>query len=336
MKKSVKSGIIVFIILLVVIAGLNVYESLRPSTGIEFNSTSNVTDIMEEKLENRINSKAYGKKFIAAVKIEGTIQEANNNYNQNWILSTIEELKHNENNQALAVFINSPGGAVYQADEVYLALQDYRTSGKPVYVYQGSMAASGGYYISCAANKIYANRNTLTGCIGVIMGTTYDLTGLFEKIGIKSETIHSGKNKNMMNYNEPLTDEQRDIMQAICDECYKQFVDIVAKNRHMPTPKAKNLSDGRLYTANQALENGLIDAVDSWDHMIDDLANDELKMPGLKVKVYQYKRKNNFRDIVLGSAKELSQAKTAATLGLPVSVVEEMNNLPMTPMYLYK
>ena len=125
-------------------------------------------------------------------------------------------------------------------------------------------------------------------------------------------------------------------MQAICDECYKQFVDIVAKNRHMPTPKAKNLSDGRLYTANQALENGLIDAVDSWDHMIDDLANDELKMPGLKVKVYQYKRKNNFRDIVLGSAKELSQAKTAATLGLPVSVVEEMNNLPMTPMYLYK
>ena len=84
----------------------------------------------------------------------------------------------------IAVFIDSPGGTVYEADEAYLALQDYKTTGKPVYVYQGKLAASGGYYISCAAKKIYANRNSLTGSIGVISGSSYDLTGLFEKLGI--------------------------------------------------------------------------------------------------------------------------------------------------------
>ena len=161
-------------------------------------------------------------------------------------MNTIRNLKNNSNNAALAIFINSPGGAVYQADEVYLALNDYKTTGRPIYVYQGPMAASGGYYISCAGDKIYANRNTLTGCIGVIMGSSYDLTGLFDKIGIKSETIHSGKNKNMFNYNEPVTDEQRAIMQAMCDECYDQFVSIVAKNRGIQYNTCCKISDDRL------------------------------------------------------------------------------------------
>lgn len=341
MKKELKSGLIVLIVIILIIIGLSIFSVNRPVSYFNFsvfsnsaNSSPSTSQMVTNKSKD--SKKSYGKKFIAALKIKGTIQEANSSYNQAWLISTIKSLKDNKNNVALAVFIDSPGGAVYQADEAYLALEDYKTSGKPVYVYQGSMAASGGYYISCAANQIYANRNTLTGCIGVLMGTSFDLTGLFDKVGIKSETIHSGKNKNMLNYNEPITDEQRAIMQSLCDDCYKQFVNIVAKSRHMPTPKAIALSDGRLYTANQALENGLVDHIDSWENMIKDLSEKELNMPGIKVNTYQYYKKQTFVDMMMGKAHAISNANAAASLGLPETVIEDMNNFSMTPMYLCK
>lgn len=337
MKKSTKSGLLVLILLLICIAGYicyQIWDMNKDSTSVSGNSGS--YRVAEDSASYDPNAaKQYKRDFIAALYIEGTISEANQNYNQKWLMDTIRSLKNNSKNAALAVFINSPGGAVYQADEVYLALQDYKTTGRPVYVYQGPMAASGGYYISCAGDKIYANRNTLTGCIGVIMGSSYDLTGLFDKIGIKSETIHSGKNKNMFNYNEPVTDEQRAIMQSMCDECYVQFVSIVAKNRGIPYEKCAKLSDGRLYSAKQALENRLVDAVDSWDNMLHDLAENNLKKPGIKVNTYKYQRNKSVYDMLTGKALELQTAKAAAQLGVPVEVMESINNNDrFTPMYL--
>ena len=337
MKKTTKSGLIVLIIFLIATVGYTLFtiqksfssENLK-TAGADTYRVAEDSDIYDP-----VAAKAYKNQFIAALYIEGTISEANVSYNQKWLMNTIKTLKNNPKNQALAVFINSPGGAVYQADEVYLALQDYRTTGRPVYVYQGSMAASGGYYISCAANKIYANRNTLTGCIGVIMGESFDLTGLFERLGIKSTTIHSGANKNMMNYNEPFTDEQKEIMQAMCDECYEQFVSIVSKSRGIQYDNCRKLSDGRLYTAKQALENRLIDAIDSWDNMLRELAETELKKPGIKVVTYKYQRKQTLYDMVTGKALELENAKAAAQLGVPVEVMKSMNNENrFTPMYL--
>ena len=337
MKKTVKSGIIVLVLLIVVIAGYTGYSIWKQKGNtISIKSESGSYRVAEDSDSyDPSAAKSYKNKFIAALYIEGTIAEANNTYNQKWLMNTINSLKNNEKNAALAIFIDSPGGAVYQADEVYLALQDYRTTGKPIYVYQGSMAASGGYYISCAGNQIYANRNTLTGCIGVIMGTSYDLTGMFEKLGIKSTTIHSGKNKNMMNYNEPFTKEQQDIMQSICDECYEQFVSIVAKARNIKYDTACSISDGRLYTAKQALDLRLIDAIDSWDNMLRDLAEDELDMPGIKVNTYKYEKKTlSLVDLMTTKAKEIENAKAAATLGIPEEVMKSINDRSITPMYL--
>lgn len=337
MKKTTKSGLIVLILLLIAIAAYTVYEirGLNGDSGIKVTSTDSYRVAEDSKSYDAVAAKDYKNEFIAALYIEGTISSANNNYNQKWLLSTIHSLKKNEKNAGIAVFINSPGGAVYQADEVYLALQDYKTTGRPVYIYQGPMAASGGYYISCAGNKIYANRNTLTGCIGVIMGSSYDLTGLFEKLGIKSETIHSGKNKNMFNYNEPVTDEQRAIMQSMCDECYDQFVSIVAKSRSIQYFTCKDLSDGRLYTAKQALELRLIDAIDSWENMLRDLAENELQKPGIKVKTYKYEKKQSVYDMITGKALELENAKAAAQLGVPAEVMKSINDTDrFIPMYL--
>ena len=338
MKNTTKSGILVLVILIIAITGYSIYTI--KSQNSNFENTLKRSEGSYRVAENSdsydpVLAKNYKNEFIAAIYLEGTIEEENNNYNQKWLMSTIAGLKENSKNTAIALYINSPGGAVYQADEVYLALQDYKTTGRPVYVYQGPMAASGGYYISCAGNKIYANRNTLTGCIGVIMGTAIDLTGLFDDIGIKTTTIHSGANKNMMNYNEPFTEEQQKIMQSICDECYDQFVSIVAKNRSMQYFTAQKLSDGRLYTAKQALDLRLIDAIDSWDNMLRDLAENELKKPGIKVNTYKKtKKKPSMFDLLTGKALEIENAKAAAKLGIPADVMKSMNNRNFTPMYL--
>ncbi|MBP5519001.1 MAG: signal peptide peptidase SppA [Treponema sp.] len=336
MKKTVKSGIIVFILLIIGVGIYSVYNILFPKSNNEYSERNMSYRIAENSRNYDINTaKNYRNEFIAALYIEGTIQAENYYYSQKWILSNIESLKNNSKNVALAIFINTPGGAVYQADEVYLALEDYRTSGKPVYVYQGPMAASGGYYISCAANKIYANRNTLTGCIGVIMAESYDLTGLFNKLGIKSTTIYSGKNKNMMNYNEPFTAEQKAIMQSICDECYDQFVTIVSNSRKIKYDTVCKLADGRLYTAKQALEHRLIDGIGSWEDMLCDLAENELEKPGIKVQTYKKpKKRQSIFDIMTGNAKEIEKAKTAAALGVPSDVIDSMNNRSLMPMYL--
>lgn len=337
MKKSTKSGLLVLILLIIGIGAYTAWSIFKMKVTSPGGSASKTYRVAEDSNNyDPLAAKLYKNNFIAALYIEGTISEANNTYNQQWLMSTINSLKENEKNAGLAVYINSPGGAVYQADEVYLALTNYKTTGRPVYVYQGPLAASGGYYISCAGNKIYANRNTLTGCIGVIMGSSYDLTGLFEKVGIKSETIHSGKNKNMFNYNEPVTDEQRAIMQSMCDECYEQFVSIVAKNRSIPYDTCCKLSDGRLYSAKQALENRLIDSIDSWENMLRNLAENELKMPGIKVLTYKYQKKHqSLYDVLSGKALEIQNAKAAAQLGLPVEVMKSINNEDrFTPMYL--
>ena len=171
----------------------------------------------------------------------------------------IKNAKNDPNNRGILLNINSPGGTVYESDEAYLALMD------------SSLAASGGYYIACAADYIYANRNTLTGSIGVIAGESVDATGLFEKIGIKMTTITAGRNKNMGNYNSVLTEEQRAIMQSIADEAYEQFTEIVSDSRGLSISQVKELADGRIYTAKQAKNNGLIDFVLPFEGAKDDI-----------------------------------------------------------------
>ena len=130
------------------------------------------------------------------------------------------------------------------------------------------------------------------------------------------------------------TEEQKAIMQAMCDECYDQFVSIVAKNRGIQYFTCCNISDGRIYTAKQALELRLIDAIDSWENMLRDLAENELKKPGIKVKTYKYEKKQTVYDMITGKALELENAKAAAQLGVPVEVIKSMNNRSMVPMYL--
>lgn len=330
MTKKVKSGYIILAILVVIAIAATVHSVVTTKESVTINFDSNV------EYNTNSSQKLSSKGNIAALYIEGTIQQANVDYDQQWLLSTISAIKNDKKNVGIAIFINSPGGAVYQTDDVYLALEDYKTTGRPIYVYQGPMAASGGYYISCAGNKIYANRNTLTGSIGVIAGQSMDLTGLLNKLGIKSETIYAGKNKNMGNYNAPFTPEQKAIMQSIADECYEQFVKIVAKSRNMTYEEAAKLSDGRIYTAQQALGNGLIDAIGSWDLMLDDMADAEFEGTNYKIVTYKKVKKQSFMDIMMSKVSDITKSTAASKTGIPEKVLEDINSPSEYPMYLYK
>lgn len=289
-KNSKKSGLAVLITISVIAVIIAVFNFASP---INFSKTDNSS----QKREFSIKVKKSNP-YIAVVYITGTIQEKGNTYNQEWLLDTIRSLKNDEKNKGILLFIDSPGGTVYHADEAYLELLKYKASGKKLYAYFGSIAASGGYYIGCAADTIYANRNALTGSIGVISSSSVDATGLFEKLGLKVVTIHSGKNKNMLNYDEPVTQEQIKIMQGISDEAYEQFTQIVSESRRIPIEEVQALADGRVYTARQAKENRLVDEVFTYEQTQESIKAD-FNFDNLSFKDFKYEKSESLRSMLL-------------------------------------
>lgn len=211
--------------------------------------------------------------FIGEVNVEGTIQEGDAgifssvSYNHEETLKYIEAMKNSDTNKGIILKINSPGGGVYESDELYLKLKEYKEeTQRPVWVYMAQEACSGGYYISMAGDRICANRNCWTGSIGVIVSLT-NLKDLYDKYGIKEENITSGPNKAMGSPGETLTDEQRKILQSLVDEAYDQFTDIVAEGRNMDINEVKKIADGRIYSAQQALDLKLIDEIGTYEDM---------------------------------------------------------------------
>lgn len=211
--------------------------------------------------------------YIGTVHIEDTIDEYGTGlYNHEYILNAIDTMIDDPNNKGLILYINTPGGSVYASDELYLKIVEYQEqTGRPVYSSMQSQATSGGYYISAPCDKIIANRNCWTGSIGVTLGTMINISQLLENLGIETETITSGDNKSMGSGTEAMTAEQRDIFQSLVDESYEQFVGIVAEGRDMTTEEVKEIADGRIYTAKQALNNGLIDQIGTYEEAIADM-----------------------------------------------------------------
>lgn len=207
--------------------------------------------------------------YIGRLDISGTISESeggglleSDSYHHRWLLDRIEDMKSDGKNKGMILFVNTPGGSVYASDEMYLAIQDYRKkTGRPVYSYMASQATSGGYYISAPCDRIVANRNCWTGSIGVTMGTMYDVTEMLRKMGVRTVTITSGKNKAMGSPTTAMTSRQKKIMQSLVDEAYDQFVDIVADGRKLSRTAVRKIADGRLYTAKQAKARGLVDQI---------------------------------------------------------------------------
>lgn len=200
--------------------------------------------------------------YVGVLYVEGTIGEEGGAYNHEYLIDAIKGMKSNSSNKGMMLYVNTPGGGVYESDELYCRIKDYKeATGRPVYVYMASQATSGGYYISAPADKIIANRNCWTGSIGVTMGTILNISELLDKYGIDTETITSGDNKAMGSPFEKMTKEQRKIFESLIDDSYERFVDIVAEGRGLDKAYVKKIADGRIYTARQAKENKLIDEI---------------------------------------------------------------------------
>lgn len=266
MSKKQIGGLVIAVVLFIVTGVTSVLTNTLAER-----STANVVDTVEKMLTGGVTFNAPASDYIAVVRVEGTIQqqtatslfEAPVGYQHLTTMEYIDYLMYDDNNRGILLYVDSPGGSVYEADELYLKLMEYKEmTDRPIWNYMSHYAASGGYYISMSADQIYANRNTVTGSIGVIM-SGYDMTGLYEKLGIRYVSITSGVNKD----SSKLTDEQIAIYQSQVDEAYEQFVGIVADGRNMSVDEVKKLADGRTYTANQAMENGLIDEISSYEDM---------------------------------------------------------------------
>jgi len=175
-----------------------------------------------------------------------------------------EELKKAEDDdriQALVVRINSPGGTATASDILYRELSAFKARKKiPVVAAIMDVGASGGYYVALAADTIVAHPTTVTGSIGVVM-LTLNAEGLLQKVGIAPLAIKSGAKKDMGSPFRGLSDEERQIFQGVIDDLYGRFVSLIAKERRMPEDKVRVFADGRIYTARQAKELGLVDRV---------------------------------------------------------------------------
>jgi len=219
--------------------------------------------------------------------------------------------------KALIIEINSPGGAVEPTQEIYDAILKFKKdTGKKVYVWMRGMAASGGYYISCAADKIVAMPTTLTGSIGVIMELV-NYQGLLNKIGVKETVIKSGAFKDMGSPVRPMTPEEKKMFQTIIDQTYQQFFNVVEKARHIPEDRLKTIAQGQVFTGIQAKENGLVDANGNFQFTVNMIKKD-LNLKGTP-KIIRHTVKRSFLSALFNEKSVLSQLSVLNSL-TPVKV----------------
>jgi protease-4 len=178
--------------------------------------------------------------------------------------AALQQARDDSRVKAIVLEIDSPGGEVTASDAIYSALVKVRAR-KPVVVYMDSLAASGGYYVSCGGKFLMASETTITGSIGVII-QTLNYEQLFNKVGLASVVFKSGKFKDMLNGARPITPEERELVQSFIMKTYDKFLGIVAKERNLPADLLRNtIADGRILSGKDAYEHKLIDGLGELD-----------------------------------------------------------------------
>ncbi len=238
---------------------------------------------------------------IAVIEVKGVISGYMDT------VSNIDKAQKDSSIKAVVLLVDSPGGAVGAAQEIYTAIEKLRKT-KPVVVSMGNVAASGGYYISAPANVIYANPGTITGSIGVIIQHV-DASKVLDKIGIKIENIKSGQNKDILYPNHSLTPEQKRLLEATILDVYDQFLDAIVKYRPIKKEELKKYADGRIFSGKQAQKIGLVDKLGNIQDAINE-AKKLSKMEGRKVQVIYIRKEKSFLQKLTGSKISISDILT--------------------------
>ena len=264
-KRLISTVIVVVLVVFSLIKGTITSSNNNKKDDAELDGY--LTEFLQEQSVTKLTlKKGDSSEVIQKISIEGEINaEMTNTYSRGSILNQIKEAKNNPNVKVILLSVNSPGGGVYETAELYNALKN---SGKDVYVSMKKTAASGGYYVSTAAKKIFVNTETTTGSLGVIMSYVSAQKFLNDH-GIKQETIRSGEQKAVGGLTEDLPESTRKILQEQNKEAYERFVKAIAEGRNLSEDEVKKLADGRTYTGTQAVANKLADKVGTEDELID-------------------------------------------------------------------
>jgi len=230
---------------------------------------------------------------IGVVSINGPI------YDSLKISEQLEEFANDGSIIAVVLRVDSPGGGVAASQEIYDAVVELRKS-KKVVASMGSIAASGGLLVACAADKIIANPGTITGSISAIMQFA-NFEELLKKIGLKSSVVKSGKYKDIGSPLRDMTPEERKIIQELVDDIYNQFVDVVVKDRKLSREKVLEIADGRVFSGRRAKEYGLIDDLGDMNYAAK-LATQLAGKDGKYELVYPRKKRESVFDYLLESA----------------------------------
>ncbi|MGR9049820.1 signal peptide peptidase SppA [Halobacillus faecis] len=286
-----------------------------------------------ENLEEKVVERGSGSKRIVELNLEGAIIDnpstnpnpfGGGGYQHDRFMKKLEAIKKDASIKGIHLYVNSPGGGVYESAEIHDKLLEIKEAGKTIYVSMGNMAASGGYYVSAPADRIFASNDTFTGSLGVIM-QSINYQELANEYGVKFNTIKSGEFKDIMSPTKEMTEADREILQTLVDESYQQFVDVIVEGREMPESRVKELADGRIYSGKQAVENGLVDDIGFREDTLKALK----KEIGGDPQVFQYKN-------TMGSFFNLPLAESLMP-NSEIRYIEELMNKRQGPrmMYMY-
>lgn len=231
-----------------------------------------------------------GEDRVAVIRVEGVIIDAQ---------QTVGDLKkfgESPSVKAIVLRIDSPGGGVVPSQEIHDAVKRVRTkNNKAVVASMGTVAASGGYYIAAATDRIIANPGTLTGSIGVIMELA-NLEGLLKKIGVESVVVKSGRHKDIGSPFRKMNEEDRHILQSVMDDVHSQFIEAVAEGRSLEVEAVQPLADGRIFTGRQAKDAKLVDELGD----LDDAIKLAAEMGGIEgePKVVEPRKRFSIRELI--------------------------------------
>jgi len=223
--------------------------------------------VSETTVSERIVEDGDFDKRIAVLNVEGTIQDTGDaasllggtGYNHDLFMEQLEQVKNDDSIKAVMLKVNSPGGGVVESAQIHDKITEIQEeTKKPFYVSMGAVAASGGYYISAPADKIFVNRETMTGSLGVIMQTV-NYGELAKKYGVDFVTIKSGPFKDIGSPTREMTADEQALLQEMLDDSYEAFVDVIEEGRGMPEEQVKAVADGRIMNGRQAVEAKLAD-----------------------------------------------------------------------------
>jgi protease-4 len=308
---------------LTVLFGIGFYLALRSDEPEIEETVANRLRVAERRLSGK------GAAKIAVIPIEGFIGfgESDGMFGgenlAERVIGSLQKAAADPAVKAVVLRIDSPGGGITASDAIHHELTAFTLTGKKAVAFCGDLAASGAYYIACAADRIVVHPTGITGNIGVIMHTM-NVAGLMNKLGLQDVTIKSGDQKDILSPFRPLTEQERAGLQAAVDEMFDRFIRVVMEGRNLPEEEVRRLADGRIFTGAQARALNLADAV---GYEADAIAAARELCGEPDATVVEYRRTRTLFDLFRAASSRL----------FPRSEIERIGGLlqPRSPRLLY-